>query len=148
MTEIAQLFESALRQNRANLLRKAALNTVSRMPATMTLRELLQSEAGAAIRELTLRELSEALDGVAPAGGRAAENDLADETAPASDESREVRAYRQILEAIEEGPLTIGQLAKQVDIDVEELRGYLNWMKKMGKIGSSGRARATRYFVT
>jgi len=150
MTEIAQLFESALRQNRANLLRKAALNTVSRMPATMTLRELLQSEAGAAIRELTLRELSEALDGAAPAsaGGRAAENDLADETASASDESREVRAYRQILEAIEEGPLTIGQLAKQVDIDVEELRGYLNWMKKMGKIGSSGRARATRYFVT
>lgn len=69
MTEIAQLFESALRQNRANLLRKAALNTVSRMPATMTLRELLQSEAGAAIRELTLRELSEALDGVAPPEG-------------------------------------------------------------------------------
>jgi len=147
MTEIAQLFESALRQNRANLLRKAALNTVSRMPSTMTLRELLQSEAGAAIRELTLRELGEALDGRAEVGAHA--SDLADETAStSSDESREVRAYRQILEAIEQGPMTIGQLAKQVEIDVEELRSYLNWMKKMGKIGSSGRARATRYFAT
>ena len=140
MTEIAQLFESALRQNRANLLRKAALNTVARMPPSMTLRELLQSEAGAAIRELSLRELTEALAGLAaPAEGGA--------PSAAESEGREVRAYRQILEVVEAGPMTIGQIAKHVDIDIDELRGYLNWMKKVGKIGSAGRARATRYFV-
>ena len=61
MTEIAQLFESALRQNRANLLRKAAINTVAKMPAQTTLHELLSSEAGSSIRELTLVELREAL---------------------------------------------------------------------------------------
>ena len=141
MTEIAQLFESALRQNRANLLRKAALNTVARMPATMTLRELLQSDAGAAIRELSLRELTEALAGLAapPEVGATAESE--------GIEGREVRAYRQILGVVEAGPMTIGQIAKHVDIDIDELRGYLNWMKKVGKIGSAGRARATRYFV-
>lgn len=145
MTEIAQLFESALRQNRANLLRKAALNTVARMPASMTLRELLQSDAGAAVRELSLRELGEALSGLvaAPAAVAVAEG----HSAAPENESREVRAYRQILEAVEQGPMTIGQIAKQVAIDIDELRGYLNWMKKMGKIGSAGRARATRYFV-
>lgn len=148
MTEIAQLFESALQQNRASLLRKAALNTVARMPASMTLRELLQSEAGASIRELTLRELREALTGIA-ATLRPPPR-LADDRASASDadpgESREARVYRQILEAVAGGPLTIGQLAKQIDVDIAELRGYLNWMKRNGKIGSSGRARATRYF--
>lgn len=152
MTEIAQLFESALQQNRASLLRKAALNTVARMPASMTLRELLQSEAGASIRELTLRELREALSGIAatlrpqaalhpplrPSEGSASDADPG--------ESREARVYRQILEAVASGPMTIGQLAKQIDVDIAELRGYLNWMKRNGKIGSSGRARATRYF--
>ena len=147
MTEIAQLFESALQQNRASLLRKAALNTVARMPASMTLRELLQSEAGASIRELTLRELREALTGIA---ATLRPPRLPEERATASDadpgESREARVYRQILEAVAGGPLTIGQLAKQIDVDIAELRGYLNWMKRNGKIGSSGRARATRYF--
>ena len=38
------------------------------------------------------------------------------------------------------------QLAgKQLDIETIELRGYLTWMKRMGKIGSVGKARATRY---
>lgn len=152
MTEIAQLFESALQQNRASLLRKAALNTVARMPATMTLRELLQSEAGASIRELTLRELREALTGIAatlrPQASRPAPSANTSEGAGGHDpgESREARVYRQILEAVANGPMTIGQLAKQIDVDIAELRGYLNWMKRNSKIGSSGRARATRYF--
>ncbi len=42
-------------------------------------------------------------------------------------------------------PLTIGQLSKEIGIAVDELRGYLAWMKKAGKVTSSGRARATRY---
>lgn len=148
MTEIAQLFESALQQNRASLLRKAALNTVARMPASMTLRELLQSEAGASIRELTLRELREALTGIAatlrPQGSRPSPSANTSDADPG--ESREARVYRQILEAVAHGPMTIGQLAKQIEVDIVELRGYLNWMKRNGKIGSNGRARATRYF--
>lgn len=155
MTEIAQLFESALRQNRANLLRKAAINTVAKMPAATKLSELLSSEAGASIRELTLSELREALAGFLPPEARArgqgaqlrraAQGDA--EAGGASGESREVQVYKQILGAVENEPLTIGQLAKQIDCDVTELRGYLAWMKKMGKIGSTGRARATRYHL-
>ncbi|MBZ5714469.1 MULTISPECIES: hypothetical protein [Nannocystis] len=151
MTEIAQLFESALRQNRATLLRKAAINTVARMPATTKLSELLSSEAGASIRQLSISELREALGALVPA--RAA-RPAASAAAPASEgegaangagEAREVQVYKQILTAIEDEPLTIGQLAKRIDCDIAELRGYLAWMKKMGKIDSSGRARATRY---
>ncbi|MBK7827748.1 hypothetical protein [Nannocystis sp.] len=167
MTEIAQLFESALRQNRANLLRKAAINTVAKMPAQTTLHELLSSEAGTSIRELTLHELREALTGFVPAAGARRSPGAASHSGPgghtshsgvtvnaatpaannASPESREARLYRQIIDAVGHEPKTIGQLAKVVDVDVVELRGYLAWMKKMGKIDSTGRARATRYHL-
>ncbi|MBA3549377.1 MAG: hypothetical protein H0T76_23125 [Nannocystis sp.] len=181
MTEIAQLFESALRQNRANLLRKAAINTVAKMPAATTLHELLSSEAGSSIRELTLVELREALAGFVtaststsngtatsrripanPSSASAATSASSNGTSPGlspssspgsspnsseTPESREARLYRQIIEACGTEPKTIGQLAKVVEVDVVELRGYLAWMKKMGKIDSSGRARATRYHL-
>ena len=186
MTEIAQLFESALRQNRANLLRKAAINTVAKMPAATTLHELLSSEAGSSIRELTLVELREALAGFVTAstaattsassgttgtgtagarriaanpsatslaslgsslGSGNGTSSAASTSSSESPESREARLYRQIIEACGNEPKTIGQLAKVVEVDVVELRGYLAWMKKMGKIDSSGRARATRYHL-
>jgi len=153
MTEIAQLFESALRNNRANLLRKAAMNTVSRMPPSTTLRELLGSDAAEAIRELTLRELREALEegGFLQAAGQQprAKRRIEVHSSDSGEwtESREEQIYRRILDAMSDEPLTIGQLAKRVDVDVEELRGYLTWMKRMGKVSSSGRARATRYQV-
>jgi hypothetical protein len=171
MTEIAQLFESALRQNRANLLRKAAINTVAKMPAQTTLHELLSSEAGSSIRELTIVELREALAGFVPAAPTVASSSSSSSStatrripagaspagataatpsngaSEAALESREARLYRQIIEACGHEPKTIGQLAKVVDVDVIELRGYLAWMKKMGKIDSSGRARATRYHL-
>jgi predicted Rossmann fold nucleotide-binding protein DprA/Smf involved in DNA uptake len=156
MTEIAQLFESALRQNRASLLRKAAMNTVARMPASTTLRELLASDAGEAIRELTIKDLCEALAeaglGPRPAatkGRRRAMDGGAGANAQSKSddwsESREEQLFRRIMDAMADEPLTIGQLAKRVEIDTEELRGYLDWMKKAGKVTSSGRARATRY---
>ena len=143
MTEIAQLFESALRSNRASLLRKAAMNTVARMPPNTTLRELLASDAAEAIRALTLEDLGTALReaGLAPAPKPPA----ADE--PSEPASREEQIYRRILETMADEALTIGQLSKKLDVAVEELRGYLNWMKKMGKVISTGRARATRYQV-
>lgn len=163
MTEIAQLFESALRNNRASLLRKAAMNTVARMSPQTTLRTLLESEAGEAIRNLTLTEFREALVG-AGLGPSASNADFLPDTDSdtsvgprrrhiepsrhtVSDDwqtSREEELYRRILDAMNE-PITIGQLAKRVDLDVDELRGYVSWMKKMGKVTSSGRARATRY---
>lgn len=157
MTEIAQLFESALRQNQA----KAAMSTVARMPPETTLRELLDSDAGEAVRALSLRDLAQALrdagyrsKGTLRVAAAAATPSAAaphrrmvatgNEVWP---ESREERIYRRILDAMAGEPLTIGQLAKRLELDVAELRGYLNWMKKMGKVASSGRARATRYRV-
>lgn len=137
MTEIAQLFESTLRQNRS----RAAMSTVARMPPTTTLRELLCSDAADAIRALSLAELAEALreGGIGPAPSR--------EPAAAGEPQRspQERLYLQILDEIADEPLTIGQLSKRLDLDVEQLRGYLSWMKKMGKVVSTGRARATRY---
>ena len=134
MTEIAQLFESTLRQNRS----RAAMSTVARMPPTTTLRELLASDAADAIRALSLGELAEALReaGFGPT-----------ERAPQAEPERspEEVLYLRILEEIADEALTIGQLSKRLDLDVDQLRGYLSWMKKMGKVVSSGRARATRY---
>lgn len=150
MTEIAQLFESALRNNRANLLRKAAVNTVTRMPPNTTLHELLGSDAAEAIRELTLQEFRSALEEggfVEAAPKPRVRRRIQVHTSDSGEwtETREEQIYRRILDAMSDSPLTIGQLAKRVDIDVDELRGYLTWMKKMGKVTSSGRARATRY---
>jgi predicted ArsR family transcriptional regulator len=156
MTEIAQLFESALRPNQA----KAAMSTVARMPPETTLRELLDSDAGEAVRALSLRDLAQALRdagyrsrgtlravGAAPAPAAPARKRLVATGNEVWPESREERIYRRILDAMAGEPLTIGQLAKRLELDVTELRGYLNWMKKMGKVTSSGRARATRYRV-
>lgn len=161
MTEIAQLFESALRQNQA----KAAMSTVARMPPQTTLRELLDSDACEAVRALSLRDLAQALrdagyrsSGALRSAATASDTRVAAvasgsrKRVPASGnevwpESREERIYRRILDAMTSESLTIGQLAKRLELDVTELRGYLNWMKKMGKVVSSGRARATRYRV-
>lgn len=152
MTEIAQLFESALRNNRASLLRKAAIATVTKMPLTTTLRELLESDAGEAVRDLSLRDLNEALAGKLGVRKAAATTTRRKVVGGASLEaeeepSREEKIYRMILDAVTEEPLTIGQLARTLELEVDELRGYINWMKKMGKIESTGRARATRYHL-
>jgi len=163
MTEIAQLFESALRENRASLLRKAAKSTIARMPPSTTLSALLDSDAGEAVRALTLVELTEALEEagltpapIAPRPGTEARagsrrRRVVGDDASGSDssdwggEAAEAQLFRQIIDAMSEEPLTIGQLSKEVGIAVDELRGYLAWMKKAGKVTSSGRARATRY---
>lgn len=150
MTEIAQLFESALRENRAGLLRQAAKSTIARMPPSTSLAALLDSDAGDAVRALTLAEFTEALKeaGLSPrAEGRrrrVVEPEGSD-SAQWGGEAEEAQLFRRILDAMADEPLTIGQLSKEVGIAVDELRGYLNWMKKAGKVISSGRARATRY---
>ncbi|MGH1346137.1 MAG: winged helix-turn-helix domain-containing protein [Nannocystales bacterium] len=156
MTEIAQLFESALRENRASLLRKAAKSTIARMPPSTTLSSLLESDAGEAVRALTLTELTEALEeaGLTPAASaplaarrrRVVEDDASgSDSADWGGEAAEAQLFRRIIDAMSDEPLTIGQLSKEVGIAVDELRGYLAWMKKAGKVTSAGRARATRY---
>ena len=147
MLEIARLLENALANNRSGL-RKAAKQTLAHAPLTTTVRELLASEAGDAMRELTLADLEEAL--MTASGAEAASNGSAASrrklATSADSQSREEYMYRRILEVLARSPsLTIGQLAKKLDVDTLELRGYLAWMRRVGKVSSTGRARATRY---
>jgi hypothetical protein len=152
MLEIARLLENALANNRSGL-RKAAKQTLAKAPLTTTIRELLSSEAGEAMRELSLADLEEALisagAGTGHSGARANAARPAAESKPstsADSQSREEFMYRRILEVLTTNPgLTIGQLAKRMDVDTMELRGYLSWMRRVGKVHSIGRARATRY---
>jgi hypothetical protein len=151
MLEIARLLENALANNRSGL-RKAAKQTLAKAPLTTTIRELLSSEAGEAMRELSLADLEEALISAGAGSGRASARSsggAAVESKPstsADSQSREEFMYRRILEVLTTNPgLTIGQLAKRMDVDTMELRGYLSWMRRVGKVHSIGRARATRY---
>ncbi|PRQ07634.1 hypothetical protein [Enhygromyxa salina] len=158
MLEIARLLENALANNRSGL-RKAAKQTLAKAPLITTIRELLASEAGDAMRELTLSDLEDALiaagagakRGAAGQAGHAsparAHSEVDTKPATSADsQSREEYMYRRILEVLTDTPsLTIGQLAKRIEVDTIELRGYLSWMRRVGKVSSIGRARATRY---
>lgn len=147
MLEIARLLENALANNRSGL-RKAAKQTLAHAPLTTTIRELLASEAGDAMRELTLTDLEEALMTASGAETRSHKSSGARHkvATSADSQSREEYMYRRILEVLARSPsLTIGQLAKKLDVDTLELRGYLSWMRRVGKVSSTGRARATRY---
>jgi hypothetical protein len=146
MLEIARLLENALANNRSGL-RKAAKQTLAHAPLTTTVRELLASEAGDAMRELTLADLEEALMTASGAETRGSSSGARHKVATSADsQSREEYMYRRILEVLARSPgLTIGQLAKKLDVDTLELRGYLSWMRRVGKVSSTGRARATRY---
>jgi hypothetical protein len=151
MLEFDQLFENAL-ANKRSLLRNAAKQTLAKAPLNTTIRELLASEAGAAIRDLTLNDIEDALILAGAGQKRGAAGDsggtrrVVEATTSADSQSREEYMYRRILEVLSETPaLTIGQLAKRIDVDTVELRGYLSWMRRVGKVTSTGRARATRY---
>ena len=146
MLEIARLLENALANNRSGL-RKAAKQTLAHAPLTTTIRELLASEAGDAMRELTLADLEEALMTASGAEKGSSTSGTRHKVATSADsQSREEYMYRRILEVLARSPgLTIGQLAKKLDVDTLELRGYLSWMRRVGKVHSTGRARATRY---
>lgn len=159
MLEIARLLENALANNRSGL-RKAAKQTLASADLSTTVRELLASEAGHAIRELTIKDLEEALieagagveiGSAARANGNGSSGGgrrvvVAAPTTSADSQSRDEFMYRRILEVLAESPgLTIGQLGKQLDLETAELRAYVSWMRQVGKVVSTGRARATRY---
>jgi predicted Rossmann fold nucleotide-binding protein DprA/Smf involved in DNA uptake len=121
------------------------------MAPDTTLRDLLQSDAREAIRELTLDDLVEALAekrvGRRVDATRAVRRADEPTIGAQASQSEAEQLYRRILDELADDSLTIGQLSKRLDMDTTQLRGYLNWMKRMGKVHSSGRARATRYFV-
>lgn len=148
MLEIGKFFESALRDQSAEL-KKAALGTVTQMGSRATLAELLSSAAGQGIRHLSLGDLLEAFD-EAPASLPAVSPSLAADPEPAAQPSAEdsERIYLDILRHLGGDPQTIGQLAKSMDVGVSELRAYLDWMRSMGKVSTSGRARSTRYHLS
>ncbi len=140
--EIGQFFESALRNQREEL-KQAALQAVADMGGATTLAELLASEAGDGIRQLTLRDLRDALPDLE---AEARVQDPSEDESLADGGSRDAeRIYLEILEALQSGPQTIGQLGKALELDGTELRAYLTWMRQMGKVEVTGRARATRY---
>ncbi len=147
MLEIARLLENALANNRSGL-RKAAKQTLAKAPLSTTLSELLASEAGEAIRDLTLIDLEEALIAAGAGYSRKSVARRQRVATSADSQSREEYMYRRILEELaKQGSMTIGQIAKSIDVDTTELRGYLSWMRRVGKVGSSGKARATRYHL-
>jgi hypothetical protein len=144
MLEIGKFFESALRDQSAEL-KKAALGTVTRMGSQVTLAELLSSDAGQGIRHLSLRDILSAFEDV---GMERASSDAPADKEHESAASDQERIYLDILAHLGDGPQTIGQLAKSMDVGVSELRAYLDWMRGMGKVSTTGRARATRYHLS
>ena len=117
MLEIGKFFESALRDQSAEL-KKVALRELSKMGSEATLAELLASDLGQGIRHLSLRDVYETfVDAPAPEAANESE-----EPARASGGSDQERIYLDILARLGDGPQTIGQLAKSMDLDAAELR--------------------------
>ena len=145
MLEIGKYFESALRDQSA-ALKKVALNELSQMGPSATLADMMASDLGQGIRHLSLRDLFNTFaDAPAPAVG---EHEVESGEDRRDAESDQERIYLDILHHLGDGPQTIGQLAKTMDVDTAELRAYLDWMRSMGKVSTTGRARATRYHLS
>ena len=156
MVEVSHMIESAFRESQASL-RKAAARTITRMNPQTTLRELLESEAGSAVRSLSLREFIQALSELAglPAAGsssaRAATATTPTRRVVTNDRNSAVsepeRVYRAIVAALEIGSQSISELAAEVDVEHIKLRQYLRWMEENGKVARTGKARGTRYHL-
>lgn len=156
MVDLSSLIGSVLDENEATL-RRAAKQTIASMRPEAKFSELLESDAAATIRSLSLRELADALrplvnePSASPGKSSATQGSAKAQTASSTSESeastqdRNAELFRDILEILVAGPLTIGQLARRLDLETAELRGYLQWMIQEGKITRSGKARATRY---
>jgi hypothetical protein len=144
MLEIGKYFESALRDQSAEL-KKVALNELSQMGPSATLADLMASDLGQGIRHLSLRDVFNTFaDGPAPAADAEVESDDSRREGGSDQE----RIYLDILHHLGDGPQTIGQLAKTMEVETAELRAYLDWMRSMGKVSTTGRARATRYHLS
>lgn len=152
MDDLSQLIESALEENHATL-RKAAMGTIASMGPEARVRDLLKCEAAPTIRSLSLRELAQALQearGARPrrrVAGTAADLRRAKDKTPADTSSESTDIFHSISSLLAAGPQTIGQLGRELGLETPELRTYLQWMLKDGRLTRSGKARATRYHL-
>lgn len=147
MDDLSRLIESALEENHATL-RKAAMGTIASMGADASLGDLLKSEAAMTIRSLSIRELAEALQEARNQPRRrrvvASAGSAQTSQSGAKDHSDIFGSISQLLAA---GPQTIGQLGRELGLETPDLRSYLQWMLKDGRLTRSGKARATRYHL-
>ena len=142
MTEIAQIFESALHRNRENLHRRAALATLRGMPNTTTFKELLDSEAGEAILELSVAEFREALEAHLEGAGSL----VSDARDARPQEGDDLEIFRKIVNSLDAPKgLTLSELSELIGLGPDALKERIAWMKKAGKVVTVGRGRGTRY---
>lgn len=155
MDDLSRLIESALEENHATL-RKAAMGTIASMGPDANVRDLLNSEAAMTIRSLSLSELAQALHEaraprrrrrvgsptLRPAGVGTSITTTVKAKAPQGDE-----VFERISSVLGQGPQTIGQIGRELGLETPELRTYLQWMIKDGRLTRSGKARATRYHL-
>lgn len=162
MSTIAQLFENAL-LDRSEIHRKAAKRTIAKMPGDTKLKELLGSDGKEAIRSLTIQDLREALGGSEVPRPRLEIAVRPEVTQPAPliravrrrhvitvqepvEESRKARIFK-LIRAHCTTPQTIQQLQKRTGADPDELRGYLDWMRREQIVGITGNGRGRRYHL-
>lgn len=155
MDDLSRLIESALEENHATL-RKAAMGTIASMGPNANVRDLLKSEAAMTIRSLSLSELAQALHEAraprrrrhvgAPAG-RAARTSAATTASTKVKTPQGDEVFARISSVLAQGPQTIGQIGRELGLETPELRTYLQWMIKEGRLTRSGKARATRYHL-
>lgn len=155
MDDLSRLIESALEENHATL-RKAAMGTVASMGPSASVRDLLQSDAAMGIRSLSIRELAQALDEArqprrrrriaAPVTSSPASSGGAS-ASRGGDASERGDVFERIASVLASGPQTIGQLGRELDMETPDLRTFLQWMLKDGRLTRSGKARATRYHL-
>jgi hypothetical protein len=167
MVEVSHLIESAFRESQGSL-RRAAIRTIAGTSPQTTLRELLDSDAGTAIRSLSLKEFMQALSELreralpdlvlassgdlgtksgVQAGGPASPTRRVIATDSQANVSDQERAYRGILAALEGGQKSISEISSRTGVDILKLRQYLRWMEDNGKVARDGRARGTRYYL-
>ena len=146
MVEISQLIESALGESQASL-RKAALRTLSKMSPELTLREMLESEVGPTLKTATLADFRDAVahwqnersDAETKRSNRRV---IGDKSGGSADPEA---VYLSILECLQVEPQSVAHLAVSLGLEIDELRGYLDWMQQVGKVVRTGKGRGTRY---
>lgn len=145
MSNLAEMFEAALRKNQSKFSRETVVAALRASSPATTLSELGKDEDVAeALRALTLRDFGQLLAEHLPKPeGRRRLVESADVQA-----TREAAIYLAILGATQSEALSIGELAERTDIPADELRQYIDWMIGVGKLEKHGRARGTRYRAT
>ena len=145
MSNLAEMFEAALRKNQSKFSRETVVAALRDATPETKLSDLGRDEdVSDALRALTLRDFGQLLEEFVPrtAARRVVESSEVQTEAP---DNRDATIYLTILDAASSEPLTIGELAERTDLPADELRDYIQWMIGVGKLEKHGRARGTRY---